>query len=157
MQNNQITTLKTEGYVTSHDMVEIEPVRLDAEGNPVPVFDETARASSTFKVKGKGDFDLKPNPAHVRGAYANLRHHQARGLLRNNKLDDAAGTTHLVPLERAELFAHNFDIETTGMDYLSSDGPGFAGQENFAMAGAMMAARTAALGTDATHLAIRIR
>lgn len=157
MQNEQITTLKAEAPVTSHDMVEIEPVRLDAEGNPTPVFDEKARASSTFKVKGKGDFDLKPNPAHVRGAYANLRHHQARGLLRNHSLDDAAGTTHLVPLNRVDFFAHYFDIETTGMDYLSSGGPGFSGQENVAMAGALLEACAAAKGTDATHVAIRIR
>jgi len=157
MQNQQITTLRAEGHVTSHDMVEIEPVRLDAEGNPEPVFDEKARASSTFKVKGKGDFDLKPNPGHVRGAYTNLRHHQARGLLRNHRLEDAAGTTHLVPLERADFFALNFDIETCGMDAYSSSGSAIAGQENFAMAGALIEARAAAKGTDATHVAIRIR
>jgi len=93
----------------------------------------------------------------VRGAYANLRHHQARGLLRNNKLDDAAGTTHLVPLERAELFAHYFDIETCGVETSYDSSPTITGQENFAMAGALMAAREAAQGTDATHVAIRIR
>jgi len=157
VQNDQITTLKADGFITPRDMVEIEPVRLDAAGNPEPVFDEKARASSTFKVKGKGDFDLKPNPAHVRGAYANLRHHHARGLLRNHQLDDAAGTTHLVPLDRVDFFAHYFDIETCGVDAYSSSGSAIAGQENFAMAGALIEARAAAEGTDATHVAIRIR
>lgn len=157
MPNNKITTLKASGHVNSHDMVEIEPVRLDADGNPEPVFGSEVRARSTFDVKGKGDFDLKPNGSHVKGAYANLRHHQARSLLKNHGLEVAAGTTYLVPLDHVDGFAHYFDIETTGMNAYSSEGPAFAGQENFAMAGVLIDARAAAEGTDATHVVIRIR
>lgn len=133
----------------NRDLVEIEPVRLDGD-QAVPVHGNRARAHSSIDVNNAGELELTPNPHFVRGAYADLRSHQVCAPLEALGLNAAPGNTHLVPIAGVGMIGMLTDIETDAKGGITH------GHEGIALARPLCEAASAAKGTEATHVAIRI-
>lgn len=146
----EVITLSAPAGVHSRDFVEIEPVRL--EGDTVEaLYDDRHRGHSKMNVAGPGDLSLEANPDYVAGAYANLRHHQARQALGRAGFDCTPGLVHLFPIEVAGMISTCVDLETDGAGNLVTD---LRAEATFASA--MSSAATAAAKGNATHIAVRI-